>query len=107
MAEEIPPGSVYITPKQMWEAVEEIRKSVDRLTAIVDPSLQDLRANIAALTAKHDREVTALDVRTVALEKQAWSSKWVPALISGVLCSSVAAIVTLVITRSLTMIAVQ
>ncbi len=114
MAEEIPPGSVYITPKQMWEATQESlslarenAQKLDELKLMVDPVLHDLRADLNALEIRHDKDHTEHAIEIEALKKQAWSSKWVPALVSFVLSSTVVAIVVMLVTRSLTNITVQ
>lgn len=112
--DEIPPGSVYITPKQMWEAIQETRdiakgtaKAVDELRLMVDPVLHDLRADLTALATRHDTDHAAHAVKIEALEKQAWSSKWVPTLVTAVLTAAATGLVLAFITHGLTAITIQ
>lgn len=103
MSEEIPPGSVYITPKQMWEEIVAVRASVDKLTTLVDPSLRNLRGDISDLQKQHD----GLAVKVEALEKQAWSSKWVPALVTAVVAAVLTGSIITLISNTFTTINVQ
>jgi hypothetical protein len=95
MAAEIPPGSVIVTPQDMWQAIGEIRDSshrtegtINELKNMVNPALGDLKADYAKL-----------EVRVVDLERSSWSSKWVPAIVMAVLCSTIAGILVYIVTH--------
>lgn len=89
---EIPPGSVIVTPDDMWKAIEETRdagrrteNAVNELKQLVSPALADVREDIT----KTDARVDKLDARVVELEHQSWATKWVPALATSVVCTVV------------------
>lgn len=103
MAEDPPPGSVYITPKQMWDATQE------SLTLARDNAqkLEELKGLFAPKMSDLQLEIAANKVRIDALEKQSWSSRWVTALVVAVLTASITGVIVVIITRSLTTINVQ
>lgn len=81
----IPPGSVIVTPEDMWTAISEIRETGHRTeTAIaelkltVNPAVSDLR-----------RDFKELDGRVTTLEHQSWSSRWVPPLVSAIIVAAI------------------
>jgi len=55
----VPEGAVIITPAQMYNEIQETRRSVDRLTSTIDPAMLDMRHDLADFGAR----LTALDVR--------------------------------------------
>lgn len=63
---EIPHGSVVITPSQMYDLMQSTRDEVKHLTAIVDPALAEIRADVAR-NAERIETVTA--ERKTAVEK--------------------------------------
>lgn len=48
----VPEGSVIITPTQMYEEIQLMRRDVQTLTALVDPAMSDVRAEVKALKAE-------------------------------------------------------
>lgn len=64
----IQPGSVVITPTQMYDEMRAISKSVDHLAAIIDPALAEVRQDVADNRA----EIKAHDVRLRGIEGRLW-----------------------------------
>ncbi len=109
-AGEIPSGSVIITPDDMWKAIETIKdtgarteQAVSRLELIVNPALNDIRNDLQVLDDREAAHHNAHGIRITDLERQSWSSRWVPALITSLLCSVAGGIVLYIVTRGLSM----
>ena len=107
MGVEIPSGSVIITPDDMWKAIETIRdtgarteQAVSRLELIVNPALNDIRGDVQTLDDREAAHHNAHGIRITDLERQSWSSRWVPALITSLLSSVAGGIALYVIIRS-------
>jgi len=66
--EQVPPGSAIITPNQMLAELHEVGRKVDRLTAVIDPALAQLRAD----QAETDKRAVLLDARVRVLENWRW-----------------------------------
>lgn len=49
MSEPTPAGSVIITPSQMYGEIRVMGTKVDRLVAVVDPALSDIRMDVTTL----------------------------------------------------------
>lgn len=103
---EIPPGSVIVTPDDMWRAIETIRdtgqrtnEAVTELKLLVNPALGEIRGDIADLSQRERDHFTNLNSRVVELEKQSWSSRWVPAIVMAVLCSTIAGVLVYIVTH--------
>lgn len=64
----LPPGSVVITPNQMFDEMRAIHDEVRNLAGKVDPALAEMRGDIGEL--KSDRK--ALELRIRALENWRW-----------------------------------
>jgi len=64
----MPPGSVIITPTQMYSEIRVMAGKVDHLAAVLDPALSDIRADVAE--GKVERR--ALSERIAAVEKRMW-----------------------------------
>lgn len=93
----LPPGSVIITPEDMWRAIEEIRdtgrrteSAVTELKLVVNPALNNLRADVD----EHDKRLNAL-------EQQAWSSRWVPAIVTAILTTVIGGVALYLVTNGL------
>jgi hypothetical protein len=76
---DLPPGSVIITPNQMYAEMQDIGRKVDHLADIVDPAIAQLRTDItevekhvAVITAERKAAVEALDRRIRGLENWRW-----------------------------------
>lgn len=92
---EIPSGSVIITPDDMWRTIQETAESsrrteaaVNELKLLVNPALGDLH-----------KDVEKLETRVSELEKQSWSSRWVPALVMSLLVAVAGGVAMFVITN--------
>ncbi len=103
---EIPSGSVIITPDDMWRAIETIRdtgqrtnEAVTELKLLVNPALGEIRADITDLSQRERDHFNNLNGRMVDLEKQSWSSRWVPAIVMAVLCSAIAGVLVYAVTH--------
>lgn len=48
----LPPGSAVITPNQMYAELHEVGRKVDRLVAVVDPALAELRTEVDDLNKR-------------------------------------------------------
>lgn len=108
MPAEIPSGSVIITPDDMWKAIETIKETgarteqaVSRLELTLSPALNDIRGDLQTLDDREAAHHNAHGVLIAKLQEQSWSSRWVPALVTSVLCSVIAGIVLYVITHTL------
>jgi hypothetical protein len=64
----LPPGSAVITPNQMYGELHEIGRKLDRLTAVVDPALAELRKDLG----ETDRQATLLEARLRVIENWRW-----------------------------------
>lgn len=68
MTVEMPPGSVVITPTQMYGEIRIMAGKVDHLAAILDPALSTIREDIALVrTTQQDHEN-----RLRSLDKRVW-----------------------------------
>lgn len=79
---EIPPGSVVITPQDMWDAIGRIEKTTEDIRATIAPQVGDLRSD-------HDdlkRELSAVqkdhETRIRAVEKANWKQAGIYAAIT-------------------------
>jgi len=75
----VAPGSIVITPSDMYKEMQEVARQVARLTTIVDPALQQLRDEIHAIRAekavehaKQDSEHERTAGRVSRLENWRW-----------------------------------
>ena len=103
---EIPSGSVIITPDDMWKAIETIKdtgarteQAVSRLELTLNPALTDIRGDLQTLDDREAAHHNAHGARITDLERQSWSSKWVPAIFMAVICSAIAGVIVYAITR--------
>lgn len=55
----VPDGAVIITPQAQYQELVELRRSVDKLTTVVDPALNDLRAK----SNDHEDRIRSLERR--------------------------------------------
>ncbi|GAA3729991.1 hypothetical protein GCM10022239_03260 [Leifsonia bigeumensis] len=108
MAAEIPSGSVIITPDDMWKTVQETRdiardtqQEVSKIRLLIDPELKNIREDVRTLDDREAAHHNAHGLRITDLEKASWSSRWIPALITSLLCSVAAGVVLYIITRGL------
>lgn len=100
----IPPGSLIVTPKDMWDRISEIQETghrtesaVNELRLTVNPELRDLRQDVDTNTAR----VTALEkelprngeARITALEQHSWASRWLPTGVSAVLTAALTGLI--------------
>lgn len=60
---EIPPGSVVITPQDMWDSVKNIETVVTEIRSTLAPQVADLRAD-------HEELRRAVETQRVEAEKQ-------------------------------------
>ena len=108
MPSEIPSGSVIITPDDMWKAIQAIRdtgvrteQAVSRLELTLSPALNNIRDDLQILdireAAHHEHHGKLIQ----ELQQASWSARWVPALITSLLCSVAGGIALYVITRGL------
>jgi hypothetical protein len=102
-----PPGSVIITPEDMWRAIQEnrdtssrIEQGVTELRLLVNPALNEMRDDISALDAREAAHYEKIDKRFRPIEEQSWSARWVPALIASVLATAVGGVVLFLITQA-------
>lgn len=75
---EIPPGSVVITPQDMWDAIGRIEKTTEDIRATIAPQVGDLRSD-------HDdlkKDVDDHETRIRAVEKANWKQAGIYAAIS-------------------------
>ena len=91
----IPPGSVIVTPEDMWTAIGEIRdtghrteNAINELRLTVNPVVSELRQDVD----KHDKRITAL-------EEQSWASRWVPAIVMSLIVTVIGGVAIYVITH--------
>lgn len=102
----IPPGSVIVTPEDMWTAIGEIRDTghrtetaINELRLTVNPALTDLRQDVDT-NARIEREHhDKHDVRLTELEQQSWSSRWVPAIVMSLIVTAIGGVVVYVLTH--------
>lgn len=64
----MPPGSVIITPGQMYAEIRDMAVKVDKLTAIIDPALTTIREDVAEVVA----DVADHESRIRAVERRLW-----------------------------------
>lgn len=75
----VPEGSVVITPREMYAEIEGTRKAVERLVATIDPTLAEIRGDVAAVKQTTDTLTTTQNsngTRITTLEvylKAAWA----------------------------------
>ena len=69
---EAPDGSVYITPKQMYDELLRLRDAVQGLCKTLDPALDDIRNDVG------DHET-----RIRALERRMWQAVGASAVLSS------------------------
>jgi len=55
----VPDGAVIITPQAQYQELVELRRSVDKLTTVVDPALTELRGHVQ----DHEGRIRALEKR--------------------------------------------
>lgn len=114
----IPPGSVIVTPEDMWAAIGEIRdighrteSAITELRLAVNPAINDLRQDVdqnARIEREHhektNQRIDGLGETVHALEKQSWSSRWVPALVSAILAAVVGGVLVYTFAHILTQV---
>lgn len=98
--QQIPEGSVVITPTQIYDRIESIRDEVKHLSAVVDPALQQVRTDIAEnasrielIIAERKAADAALDLRVRFLESAGYVTGARMWTALGVLATIVAALV--------------
>lgn len=83
----MPPGSVIITPTQMYAEIRAMAGKVDHLASILDPTLTDIRTDIADVVtdvADHESRIRSLDRRL-----------WIAAVVSASAGAGIAQILPL------------
>lgn len=99
MPDQIPSGSVIVTPDNMWQVIQETRDGVNELKTLMNPALKDIRDDVKSLDDReqkhHEEHASAIS----DLQKQSWSSKWVGPLISGTLVAAIGGIAVWVLTH--------
>ena len=75
----MPPGSVIITPTQMYAEIRVMSGKVDHLASILDPALSTIRGDLADSIATRKAEFVAVRVvqadhefRLRSLDKRVW-----------------------------------
>lgn len=75
----IQPGSVVITPTELYQEMRHIGDEVKRIGTLIDPALAEVRADIGdnrsrieALTMETRAEVKALDTRMHGINARLW-----------------------------------
>lgn len=64
----MPPGSVVITPTQMYAEIRVMSGKIDHLANVIDPALAGLRDDIGAV----DNKVKDHEARLRSIEKRLW-----------------------------------
>ena len=62
----MPPGSVIITPAQMYSEIRIMSEKVDKLATVVDPALSTIREDLGGVRivqADHESRLRAIDRR--------------------------------------------
>ena len=62
----MPPGSVIITPAQMYSEIRTMSEKVDHLAAVIDPALSTIREDLGevrVVQADHESRLRAIDRR--------------------------------------------
>ena len=105
---EIPSGSVIITPDDMWKAIETIKdtgarteQAVSRLELTLNPALNDIRGDLQILDDREAAHHKSHGDRITDLERQSWSTRWVPAVVMGLLGGGGGVVLSIIITRSI------
>lgn len=87
--QQVPQGSVIITPTKMYEEMQDIGKKVDHLTTVMDPALNTLRETVVELkgelavaVAERKADVIKLDTRIRVLENWRWFVLGIAAIVS-------------------------
>ena len=109
-AQEIPSGSVIITPEHMWKAIETIKETgarteqaVSRLELTLNPALTDIRGDLQTLDDRESAHHEHHNKLIQDLQQASWSTRWVPALVTSLLCSVAGGIVLYIVTRGLSL----
>lgn len=104
----LPPGSVIVTPEDMWKAIGEIRDTghrtetaITELRLLVNPALAEVRDDVAKLDAREQAHHDSHNDRLRLLEEQSWASRWAPAIVMSLLVSGVGGAIVFVVTQSL------
>lgn len=91
----IPPGSVIVTPEDMWAAIGEIRETghrtentLNELRLTLNPAMNDLR-----------QDLDSIDKRLTAVEQASWSSRWVPAIVMSLIVTVLGGVTVYIITH--------
>jgi len=64
----MPPGSVVITPTDMYAEIRVMSGKVDHLASILDPALSTIRGDLSEAIAAHKTDIK--DVRVVQLDHE-------------------------------------
>lgn len=84
----MPPGSVVITPTQMYAEIRAMSGKVDHLAAVLDPALSTIREDVALVRVvqqDHENRLRSLDKRVwIAAVVAAGSSAGITQLIAAV-----------------------
>lgn len=100
----IPPGSVIVTPDDMWETIREIQttghrteSAINDLRLTVNPELHNLRqdedATMQRVTALEREMPRNGEARITALEQHSWASRWLPTGVSAVLTAALTGLI--------------
>ena len=94
----MPPGSVIITPTQMYAEIRVMSGKVDHLASVLDPALSTIREDVADVRGNILKEVAASKVihddhesRLRSLDRRLWLSA-VAAAAGGAGIAQIAAI---------------
>lgn len=79
----IPPGSVIVTPEQMWVVMQETRDSVRKLETLLNPSLAEIHQDHRELDERENIHHEAHERAIRDLQQATWSSRWVTALVTA------------------------
>jgi hypothetical protein len=66
MTAEMPPGSVVITPAQMYAEIRTMAEKVDHLAAVVDPALSTIRDDVSEIRddlGDHETRIRSIERR--------------------------------------------
>lgn len=66
----VPPGSVVVTPYQMYEEMREIGKEVREVKSILDPALANLRSDVS----DNREKIESLREKMHSMERRLWGA---------------------------------
>lgn len=70
---EVPPGSVVVTPEDMWDAINEIRDGVRKF----GPSYDQLKTRIDEVDKNEKDHYKEVSKDILDLKKRSWSNQWI------------------------------